>query len=447
MTTVVCASVSAQEPQPTRPYRGLFGGDAPNPNAPNRLGLTISLFGGYDDNVLAGGAGGEGTGGGGTGQGVVSDPRFMKSSGYEGGQASLDYMRRLGPTSIDASAGTSYRYYPSVGEMTGFNHWATIGLSVPLGRRASIRLTEAANYSPFFGYSPMSGLIEPSIGEIPTLNGGQALVERAAVTYTSAAAFDYRLSKRGTLTADYSLRYTDFRHESRNYSYASGGGAYSYRLTSHAGLHLGYHYRNGRLPSYYGTDVELPNLRSHDIDAGVDYSRSLSITRRTTFGFGSGSSIVRGQDQGYYSSSNRTLKTRYTLNLNANLNRQIGQSWTARLDYRRGFHTVEGFSQPFFDDSVTFSLGGYAGRRMNLSFTGAYTTGQVGMNKTSGNDHETWTGSAHWQFGITSMLAIYADYFYYHYRFGSAVLLPTGMGRELDRQGVVGGLKVRLPLI
>jgi hypothetical protein len=273
---------------------------------------------------------------------------------------------------------------------------------------------------------------------------GQALVERPAISYSSSASIAYRLSKRGTFTADYSLQYTDFRRESKNYTFGGGGARYSYRASRHATLRLGYHYREGRLPSIY-TDESYPPLQAHDIDAGLDYSRSLSISRKTTFAFGTGSSVIRGQDQGY--TNDRKLRTRYTLNLNASLTRQIGQSWTARLDYRRGFHTMEGFPQPFFTDAVTFHAGGYAGPRLSLSFDGGYTTGEVGLRKGADNGHETWNGTAKATVALSAATALYVDYFYYHYRFGGEVLLPTGLRRELDRQGIRGGLSLRLPLV
>ncbi len=60
ITLMVCTAAGAQTGQsgqtyrPERPYRGLFGGNAADPNSRQNLDLTVSFYGAYDDNVLAG---------------------------------------------------------------------------------------------------------------------------------------------------------------------------------------------------------------------------------------------------------------------------------------------------------------------------------------------------------------------------------------------------------
>ncbi len=75
-----------------------------------------------------------------------------------------------------------------------------------------------------------------------------------------------------------------------------------------------------------------------------------------------------------------------------------------------------------------------------------YTGGQVGF---SGDDNgfATATAVANLRYAISSNLAAYTQYFYYHYLFQQGVTLPGYLQTNLDRQGVSVGLTAWLPLI
>jgi hypothetical protein len=130
---------------------------------------------------------------------------------------------------------------------------------------------------------------------------------------------------------------------------------------------------------------------------------------------------------------------------NAYLNRQVGRSWDARLEYRRGMQFVEGFPDPFFSDTVSTTLEGFAGPRTRLSFGATYTSGDVGV--LTDRSYDTYNANAHAQLAATRWLAFYADYFFYHYKFAPGVVLPFGIGRGLDRNGVRVGVNLWAPLL
>ena len=220
----------------------------------------------------------------------MTDPRFQRSGEYAGGDAELAYGRRGERGTFDLSAGTSYRYYPSLHDLSGSNYHGTVGFSLNLTSRTLLRATEGVTYSPYYGLGSLQGLSGPVPGELVTTTADFSLVERPAVTYFSSAAFEHRLARRATFTADYRLRYTDFREEGDPPLRDWGAGArFSYDLTRRTRARLGYHYRRGVHGRFYqGRPIEY-----HDIDAGVDYNRALSFSRRTTFGFSTGTGVYR----------------------------------------------------------------------------------------------------------------------------------------------------------
>src|SRR5262245_42287365 len=85
---LIPADVSAQligenEPPPEsmrRPYRGLFGSPG-DPQTPQSLILSASLFGAYDDNVASGLLEGSNN----------IDPRLQESGTYSGANVGLNY--------------------------------------------------------------------------------------------------------------------------------------------------------------------------------------------------------------------------------------------------------------------------------------------------------------------------------------------------------------------
>lgn len=437
LAVVVClaaAPAAAQRPRPDRPYRGLFGGNGADPTSNQQFDLNVSLFGAYDDNVLAGRSTSD------------LDPRFQKSGGYGGSTVSLDYTRKAGRASVDFSGGTSYRYYPSIKELNGFNTFASVGLTVKLTPKTDFSASESVSYSPFYSIGGFPGLSTAAPGDVAPIVPDYPLLEDSALFAASSASIAHRLTARSSLSADYVFSYVDYRNRNQPFRNWGAGGQFSYRLSSRATAHLGYHYRRGT----YGLYVGHRPIEGHDVDGGVDYQRQLSFSRRTTFGFSTGSSIYRSFAPPGTSAvvpvTDWQYQTHYMVTGNAHLNRQIGRSWNARLDYRRGLQFVQGFPDPFFSDTVSASAGGYLGTRSMLTFNAAYSTGDVGI-AIGGRGYNTYTGVASYQFGLTRWLALFADYNYYHYVFDPTVPLPAGMSRGLDRRSVRGGLNLWVPLL
>jgi hypothetical protein len=432
-TLVVSSVAAAQAGQPARPYRGLFGGNEAAVAGGQLFDLNVSLYGGYDDNALAD-----------VGTQVTPDPRFQQNTRYAGGQVSVQYAKNGSRLTLDSTAGTGYRYYESVGGMSGNNHWASLGLTGRLSQRSTVRASGGVNYSPYFGFAGITGLGADQTGQATVPSSDFAQASRAALTANGALSFDHRLTQRMTMDADVSVENTRFTGDGVSFRNVGGGGGFRYRMTNHATARLGYHYRRGTYPTYgLGRLVE-----AHDIDVGVDYTRSLSFSRRTTFGFSTGSSIYRSYNgaQGVVSGDPGLYRTHYLVTGNAYLNRQIGRTWNARLDYRRGLQMVEGFPQPFLSDSVMGTLGGYWGRRLRFGATGQYSNGEVGERSVSGRNFTTYTAAANLELAVSRLVALTVDGLFYHYVFDQSIELPEGIGRGLDRRTIRCGVTIWLPL-
>ena len=153
LALVVCAAPAlAQRPRPDRPYRGLFGGNGADPNSTQQFDLNISLFGAYDDNVLAD-----------TGQ--IGDRPALPAERQLRHRHDLARLHtRAGRATFDFTGGTSYRYYPSSGQMNGFNSFVSVGFTAKLSPRTDFRATESASYPPFYSLGAVPGLTTADAG-------------------------------------------------------------------------------------------------------------------------------------------------------------------------------------------------------------------------------------------------------------------------------------------
>jgi opacity protein-like surface antigen len=419
LALVALAGTALAQPPPG-PYQGLFGGD---PARRQALDLTLNLGGGWDDNATSQGSGPS-----------LRDPRFDQSSYFFGGGATLGYSKRFRRDgSIHANAATGFRYFTELERFVSSNYSAAVGFTTPLGRRTSFTAGQSAAYYPYFQFAPFIPATPPELGALPPGSLDFAVVERQTLAFGTHASLSHRLSRRGTLSTGYGLYYTDFRRdEQEDLVDQSAHAGYTYRITEHMGARLGYSYRRGRYLTFAG---ERRTVGQSTIDAGLDYSRAFTLSRRTTFGFSTGSAIMNYSDQTYY---------RFTGS--ASLGIRINRAWTSAVAYARNLGFVNGFEEPFFSDAVSASLSGFVGRRLSLSANTGYTWGSVGFSGAA-NGYDTFTATAGAGYALSRNLSLNASYLYYRYGFGAGVVLPGGFEPDLDRWGWRVGLSAWLPLL
>jgi hypothetical protein len=239
------------------------------------------------------------------------------------------------------------------------------------------------------------------------------------------------MGRRTTLDVGYRRMMTDYSSLRSKILDQNLGGNLGYRLTRHAVFRLGYSYR---LASYSGSPSDKP-IGSQTMDAGVDFNRPLSLTRKTSVNFTSGTASA---------SDGRNLQ--YFVTGGAGVNQEIGRSWRARMLFSRSLSFLDGFSTPFIQNGATSDIGGYLGRRVDFSLTAAYANADSTLS-TVASKLTTYTASTRLQVAMSRYASIYGQYFYYQYRFRDAASAIQGLPPMMERRGFRGGLTMWLPLL
>jgi hypothetical protein len=195
------------------------------------------------------------------------------------------------------------------------------------------------------------------------------------------------------------------------------------------GVKLGYE----RADSTFGASND--RVANHIIDAGLDFTKPLSLTRRTTLTFSIGPSMIE---------QNNSLQ--YRVVGDAAISHEIGRTWAARATYHRGFGMVAGFNSLVFSDGFGAALEGLLTRRLDFAAMGAFSTGEFTQTGAP-NNYDTYQGSVRLRAALQQSTAVFVEYVAYRYQFDSRLGLPLGVPGSLVRQGVRTGLSLWLPLI
>jgi hypothetical protein len=216
------------------------------------------------------------------------------------------------------------------------------------------------------------------------------------------------------------------------------GGRYGYNVTRNATLHFGYVYRGGQYSYSPGQSAAVV----HDIDAGIDYHRPLSLSRRTRFDFSVGSTIVTNPET-------ETTRTERVFRVvgTAALSHDMGRTWRAKITYNRGAGFAGGLNQPVFSDAAIGSLEGFFSRRIDFSTQAGFSFGSGAERSNLDRDFRTYTATARLRAALTPILALFGEYLYYNYDFGPDVGIVSGVPLKLDRNSVRLGITVWLPLV
>jgi hypothetical protein len=430
---VAAQLVGSDSPPPAsmrRPYRGLFG-DPGDPETPQSLILSASLFGAYDDNVTTGVTGRQ-----------TFDPRLQRSGSYYGATAGLNYSlaKSLQRASFDIASGVSASGYRLDSDNNIVPHAHVAGnLSYLLGRRTAVTLSPRVVYSRYYRFMLFPSLL--GFDDDGALAGSPdtELFERTALRYGASVGFSHGFDARSSLSATYMTSFVDYQDgEFEDWRMQGAGINFDRRLTANATLQLGYGYRMSESP-----DLQTGPRETHNLNVGVSYSRALSFSRRTSFAFSTGSAILVNDDLAVAGTDPRM---RFRLLGNATLNHEIGRTWTAQAAYSRGFVFREGFDDPFFTDAVSASVGGFVTRRLDLALLAHWSFATLDRPGNA-NNHDSVGASAQARYALTQFLALFARYVYYEYKFGENVPLDPDLARALDRHGVRVGITASLPLI
>ena len=459
------ASAHAQEPAQTEPL-----GDTQT----RRLEFRGTLSESFDTNLAAEAFG-------------VQSLSPLQQGGFSTlATGSLLYSQPLGPVQMSTSAGASGRQYRSSSTFSSSSRYASLGLSAQLWRRTTFTVDETVTYSSTFFFlerllaasDPLQsnvGTAQQRLGVDGPVQQGldntfrasmydsrASMYDSRAYMYSSSASLRHAVSRRSTLELSGSHRYTDLAAltDQLSFDYAA---MYSYRLNRNAALVLGYAYAEGA--HGYGTGDEVPV--TSDLQVGINYERPLSLSRRTTVSFMTGSSLHRtpladdslpdavGRKPATVQGATRNQATvlaggrdrlQYRLLVDAVVQHRVGRTWAATLTYSRSVGLVEGLRAPLFSDNLGATIGGSFGRRFSVGLSAAYTDGEALSGMATGL--RTYREGVTAQFQLGRLWAISGEYLYYFYDVaGDVAAWAPGLAQSLERDSLRVGLSMRLPVI
>jgi hypothetical protein len=407
------------KPRPARPFRALFGGSDHDPTSRQALDLRLSSSGNYNDILTPLD----------TTPDAPANP-WLRDAFSSGLSVQPSYTRRWTKGAFAASSSHALSYYPSSSALTGAAHAANVSVNNSFGQFLDVRAAQSASYSPFYGLG-MLAFQGSGVGAFPLTSLYDVANTHNLQLFTNAGATAH-VTRRISMSADYGRQELQFTEQKRSSSSQSLAGRVQVRLTRNASVRVGYTSYVGDFGALFIGGVRV---QQHDIDAGIDFNRALSVTRRTTFGFGTGSTVYT-----------TPLRTYYRILVNAHLDREIGHSWTARTDYRRGLQWLQGFPEPVFSDTVTLGAGGFLSSRAQLSFGAGYSNGEPGLSG-GPSSMKMYSGHAQLRYALSRFMALSAQYVYYNQRFDAGFPRAAGVPGQLERQTVMAGVDLFVPLL
>lgn len=402
--------------QGTGPFGGLFG------RRPERTGRT---FTGLDFRTSAGGQ---------YEDAVLLDEETPleerpPSGTAAGASASLNFQRATNRLQLNLSSTVSQHQYLSPQSYGATTVGAEAQVVGDVSTRLSVQTAAGYRRSPFFEALPT--LYDPLLSSgiyIP----GTVMSTRSLMndTWTGMAGFTARYSKRSTFHAGASRRETRFANApGNNFSMDSVEAIWTRRMTDDVGLHAGY-----RLETATPQAASDERFIHETFDIGLDFTRELSLARRTSLAFGAGTSAVR----------ERGGARRYRLNGDITLSRAFKRTWGTGVGVHRETQFLAGFFQPVLSDRASAFVSGLLSRRVEWLASVGGGRGQFGFDASTtflNAGFVTRTNVA-----VTRHVALYGQYSFYHYEISTDV--PSiGLRPQLDRQAIAVGISVWVPII
>jgi hypothetical protein len=341
------------------------------------------------------------------------------------GRVNSSFTTRGRRVTFNLAGGTEYRYQSTTGAVADQGRHGTIGLEAG-GRTTRIALEQTVRQLPFQQLVGLPSVLGP--GNSIDTSADHALDGVSNTVYGSSVSVTRTLGRDGTLSFDYGLGIT--RTVARpSHDVHRGGALFTHRVGRGLDLRLGYHARS-RQPE---PDSVVAPLLSHDLDVGFAFTRGLSVARRTTLTFSSGSSIVSSD-----------FGRQYVLTGSAALSHAIGRTWNASLTLDRGLDFPDALPQPVIADTLTVGLGGSWGRRFNLRARAMGGLGSIALD--GDGQYRTFGTEVRAGLLVGRRWQWFAEHFYFQHE-ASGGALASGLPAATSRRGVRTGFDVQLAFL
>ena len=308
-------------------------------------------------------------------------------------------------------------------ETTGAVNWR-------VGTRLSVDASAAHLYSPFFQFHPtlMTSPYFPGV-VIPVAPYIASLVTSQTVDLSTGVTSYY--SKHSTLSASISRRQSRFdRKPEHDFTMNGGQALWTRRLNRDFLVRLGY--AREKIRQHHDARA----IYVHEtLDAGIDFTRALSVGRRTTLAFNSQTSIIRRPDIGRH----------YRLNGGASLARMFGRTWLFGVHANRSTEFMPGFVEPLFSDTAGLSVMGLFSRRAELILLANGGQGEFGFDGSLGR-FSTANSTAQLNFAITRKFGLFAQHAFYFFQLPPGAS-PVSSVNRLLRQTLTVGATAWIPVL
>ena len=408
---------SAQSARKPRPFPALFGPTETELNRLRRLDLTCSIYDAADDNSFL------------SSDSDVLDPALQSNRWYTGANISLAYTNKPRRNHVSLNLSSAARYYPDLHEVVTTRHGGAFSVDLQPALDWRVQASSTASYSPY--YDVVLGPTGQALSfDTSPVSEDASVSKQHAMQYGSFLGVTHNFGPQTALALDYGLRYRQI-FEGGDTETQRAGFQFTHGIAKDVGLKIGYAYGIATT----GSGPEARPIRNNDLDLGLNYGKTFAPSVRTSVSFTTGSTIVSAGDGQHFRVTG-----------SGRLMRRLSPTWTAMLSYDRGLQVPDGATPPFFSDTVSGTLGGYLGRRVNVRLQPSYSHGVVGLGADV-NPYNAYTSTSRLEFALGRRVALYAEHFFYRYRFASAAGLPAQLMPSVDRQGARMGLTLWAPIV
>jgi hypothetical protein len=415
------SSAFAQDDDDRRPNRALF--ESGLEDSEQQLEANGSAGIGYDTNTRIGQAE----------AGLVGPRGPATESGYSVLSGGLNYSRQERRFGMDANGSVSRRYYYALEQDALSVYNGGIAASFSRSTRTTFNLGQTVSYQPFSLYSLFPQAEPPQPGESSGPPIDYYTSDQNYLSSLTTAGFSHQLSRRSTFTADYSRQFSGLPASAGDFVTQTGSARFTHSFKRGLGLRLGYGYTRATY------DHVGDGYGHHLLDSGIDYSRNLSGSRRTTLSFFTGGSVVTNRSD-----------TRFSVIGNVNLRHEIGRTWNFNAAYNRNVDFVEVYSGPVEYQSANVQLTGLLSRRLSV---------HTGVGATNGNFLAMEQGAGSSGFGniysstglgtaLNRHLNLTVNYSFYWYQYDDALLLQglQGVSGSKGRHSLSASIDAWAPL-
>ena len=418
----------------------VFGGAASAVQGQTSLDFTLNVTEAFDQNL-------------GAEAGGASNPSPYQASGFFSTYAPafrLNVSRQR--LKITVNGGSDGRYYPDFHQAIATDHFVGAGLAGDLTRDTSVTVNEAVTYSPSYLYGLFASAAQPAIGDVVAPAPNYALTDLRSYTSSTTAGITHYFSPRASITFSGSASRTNFLTLMPGYFNArsyEGDSVYAYSIARRLNASVKYSYKQN---DFRPDEKPL----EHDAQFGLDYTRPWSRTRQTRMGFHVGPAVVSGLLEGLaggagtagvVSQAPATSPDRSVRFIgDAFVDHEIGRTWHIGASYNRGLSYIPGLPAPTYSDGGSAQMGGFLGRRWDLTLSAAATSG-IMTSQSSESRFTTYSSDVRLRYAISRLVAASVEGLIYDYSFDPSLILPAGVPHHLNRSGVRTTLSVWLPAI